>query len=105
MTLRECVSPRALLCRIVGRRTRVDQLRRLVLDAARLAELRFAALPHNALEMRVEVQRARLDLLERLDIPRAQVDAVGGADHEAGHGTCVPRDHRSEEHTSELQSP
>src|SRR5437763_7906068 len=67
----------------------IDQLFRLRRDPASFAKLSLASLLCDTFEMRVIVERAGYDLVERLDIPRSQIDSVHRADHESGHNACV----------------
>ena len=76
-------APSRLLLRILGGGTGVEKLGRRLGSTARLAQRRRAVLAPYAAKVRVIVERARLQRLERVDIARAQVDAIDEPDAKA----------------------
>src|SRR6476620_11441591 len=61
-------------------RLRVDELGGCGFETPRFAQLGRTVLPRDALQMRIGIERARPDLVERLDVARTQIDAVEDAD-------------------------
>src|SRR5215831_2270637 len=78
-------SGRALLLRFTRGHSRIEQLRKVLRSSAHVAQLRVAPLLCDTLQMRVIVERARLDLVQAFDVARPQIHAVDSPYRETGH--------------------